>query len=148
MKKTIVFTLSALLLLIGISATPLSDKSTVEVTIKDLRNKEGKVVLAVYRNQQSFKDEKPLMKKSYSKATVKDGKLTVKIELPNGECGIALLDDENENQEMDYGIMLPKEGFGFSNYYHSGMSMPKFEDFKFNAGGNGGNKVEIKLRYM
>ncbi|MCC6370579.1 MAG: DUF2141 domain-containing protein, partial [Bacteroidia bacterium] len=68
-------------------------------------------------------------------------------DLKPGVYGIAILDDENTNEKMDYGWFLPKEGFGFSDYYHSNMSHPKFESFDFVLKKEA-KKVEIKLRYL
>ena len=42
-----------------------------------------------------------------------------------------LVDDENLNGKCDYGFILPNEGFGFSDYFHTGILAPKFKDFKF-----------------
>jgi len=57
------------------------------------------------------------------------------------------LDDEDFDREMAYGLFLPKEGFAFSDYYHTGMSKPGFEDFDFTLGKE--NKTVImKIRYL
>ena len=48
---------------------------------------------------------------------------------------------------MNYGLFLPKEGFAFSNYYHTGMSKPTFDDFQFTLG-NEDKKVVMKIRYL
>ena len=77
-----------------------------------------------------------------------NGNLTISYaDLKPGNYGIAILDDENSNQKMDYGWVLPKEGFGFSDYYHTGMSHPKFESFDFVLK-NEDKTVQIKLRYL
>ena len=75
------------------------------------------------------------------------GKMTASIELPSGTYGIAVLDDENSNDKMDYGLMMPKEGFGFSNFYLTGLSRPKFEQFKFVVG-DANSSVVIRMKYM
>lgn len=47
-----------------------------------------------------------------------NGVLSVQLKLEQGEFGIALIDDENENSELDRNsIKVPKEGFGFSDFY-------------------------------
>lgn len=43
--------------------------------------------------------------------------------------------------------MLPNEGFGFSNYYHKGMSQPSFNQFDFYLKKET-KEIEIKIRYM
>lgn len=47
---------------------------------------------------------------------------------------------------MDYGWVYPKEGFGFSNYYHTGWSKPTFYEFNFNLKAD--KSVGMKVRYM
>jgi uncharacterized protein (DUF2141 family) len=59
--------------------------------------------------------------------------------------GIALLDDENSNWELDSGWLLPKEGHAFSDYYHSAMRRPVYEDFRFYLKGN--RQIRMKMRY-
>jgi uncharacterized protein (DUF2141 family) len=48
---------------------------------------------------------------------------------------------------MDYGLVLPKEGFAFSDFYLSGLKRPKFEDFDFVLKQEQ-KTVEMKLRYL
>ena len=80
---------------------------------------------------------------------MKNGTLKVKLDLEFGEYGLSLLDDENNNTKMDYNFIgLPKEGFGFSNYYHTGFTKPHFNTFKFKHLKNNLAKVVIKVRYM
>lgn len=121
---------------------------TLTIHITGIRHAEGSIRLAFYNTPQSFDDEKALFTKTCSKAELKNGQLTVVYKgLLPGTYGIALLDDENNNQKMDYGLVLPKEGFGFSDYYHTGMSKPGLEKFDFNFGSE--NKtVEIRIRYL
>ena len=74
--------------------------------------------------------------------------MTIKIKLKPGTYGISILDDENNDGKMDYKLIrIQKEGYGFSNYYHTGMSRPNFEDFDFIIG-NKNIFVKIKIRYF
>lgn len=81
------------------------------------------------------------------KNELSEGKLTTSVQLPNGTFGIAVLDDENSNEKMDYTVMMPKEGFGFSNFYLTGLSRPKFDKFKFAVSDNS-FAVVVKMKYM
>ncbi len=121
---------------------------TLAVKITGLRNNSGNVQLGFFINDESFKDDKPLFLKVESKATTVNGVLTIIYNnLKPGTYGVALLDDENSNTKMDFGILLPKEGFGFSNYYHTSLTRPSFSKFSFVYSGI--NKVvEIKVKYM
>lgn len=49
--------------------------------------------------------------------------------VPTGRYGIAVLHDENSNHKLDRNFLhIPKEGFGFANNPHVGLSAPKWED--------------------
>lgn len=125
---------------------PGQTKVLVEIT--NLRNTDGNVSLGIYTNQEDFEDEDEYRLEVFSKSDMtENGTLKVEFSLPPGTYGIAYLDDENENGEMDYGLMMPEEGFGFSNFKHSGLSKPDFEDFKFTVAQKP-IKVYIQSRYM
>ena len=121
----------------------------LEITVSNIRNNKGQLRFAFYNNAESFDKDKPaLFFKTVSKSEVRGDSLHVTYGgIPSGIYGIALLDDENSNQEMDYRLFLPTEGFGFSDYYHTGMTRPKFEKFKFVLGSNL-LKIHIKIRYL
>ncbi len=113
-----------------------------------IRNSSGNIRLAFYSNSKSFDDEKPLFIRKVAKKEVLNSSLKmVYNDLKAGVYGIAILDDENSNDKMDYGWVLPKEGFGFSDYYHTNMKRPKFESFDF-ALKDEIKIVEIKVRYL
>lgn len=135
------------LALIAILVSSYSSKTMVTITVTNLRNSEGLVGLGFYKNQKSFDNDKELMLKTFPKDKVKNGVLTVTLSLEPGTYGIAMLDDENANGEMDYGWFLPEEGFGFSNYYHTGITKPTLDKFDFVVG-NEPTQVNIKVRYM
>ena len=118
------------------------------VHVSGIRNSSGTIRVCFYNTSESFDQEKPMLIKIEQKTKMANGVLTFSYSgLKTGVYGIAILDDENSNQKMDYGLILPKEGFGFSDYYHTGMSHPKFESFDFVLK-NETKSVEIKLRYL
>ena len=120
---------------------------TVKINITGIRNNAGSIRLAFYSTSESFENKKPLFYKTVSKTQMQKGTLTVSYDLKASVYGIALLDDENNNQEMDYGMVMPKEGFGFSDYYHSGWSSPTFDKFDFTLK-NEIKTIQIKIRYL
>ena len=121
---------------------------TITIEITNIRNNKGKILLAVFKDHNSFKKENVFIEKNYPKTDLKSGSMTIKIMLAPGTYGISILDDENNDGEMDYRLIrIPKEGYGFSNYYHTGLSRPKFEDFDFYM--NNKNKtVTVKMKYL
>jgi uncharacterized protein (DUF2141 family) len=49
-------------------------------------------------------------------------------QIPPGSYGVVALHDENQNHKLDRNMFgVPKEGFGFANNPHVGMSAPPFE---------------------
>lgn len=119
----------------------------VTLKITHIRNDKGRFQVHVYRSQSTFEKETPYKVFYISKKELRNGVITHKLGyFPPGTYGFALLDDEDSDDEMDYGLMLPKEGFGFSDYYHTAWSRPSFHDFKFNLSGH--KTVIAKVRYV
>ncbi len=134
------------LICIFISSFLLSQNVVIEM--HDIRNDNGKIRVAVFKSNNDFINQKPYYECFFEKAYIKKNKNLIKIELKPGTYAIAVLDDENNNGKMDYNIFgIPTEGFGFSNYYSTGLRRPHFDDFKFVVG-HGETRVEVKLRYM
>jgi len=120
---------------------------TISVEVTNIRNSKGTMQLQVYRSQKAFAAETPYKTYRISKKDVKGHTLRYKIKgLSAGNYGVALLDDENGNKKMDYGWVLPEEGFGFSDYYHTAWSKPTYHKFKFNLKAD--KAVTMKVRYM
>tara|TARA_R110002072_G_scaffold2815_1_gene22191 strand:- start:5845 stop:6294 length:450 start_codon:yes stop_codon:yes gene_type:complete len=120
---------------------------TISIKIENIRNTKGTMQLQLYQSQKAFAAETPYKTIRISKENVSDNTLYYKIKgLAQNTYGVALLDDENNNKEMDYGLFFPVEGFGFSDYYHTGWSKPTFHDFKFFLKKD--KTVRMKVRYM
>ncbi len=48
--------------------------------------------------------------------------------LPPGDYALAAIHDENSNARLDRNFIgIPKEGFGFANNPHVGLSAPAFQ---------------------
>lgn len=121
---------------------------TLIIQVSGLRSNSGSIQVQFFDSQKNFDKEKPLFTRINQKTNVSDGEFTITYhDIKPGLYGIAILDDENNNRKMDYGFFLPKEGFGFSDYYHKGMTQPDFKKFSFTMG-SGTKKVSIKVRYM
>ena len=143
--------ISFVLLLAVISSSfktkSISTKYSISIKITNIRNNKGIMQLQLYLSQETFQAETPFKTYRISKKDASSHTLHYKIEglLPN-IYGIALLDDENSNKKMDYAWFYPKEGFGFSDYYHSAWSKPTFHKFKFHLKTD--KAVNIKIRYI
>ncbi len=121
----------------------------VELQISGLRSTKGVILLGIFKDNDSFKKEIPFKSFKFDKKSVLNGSIKFTFDLEEGIYGITLLDDENENGKMDYNyIGIPKEGFGFSEYYHKGITKPHFNDFKQKVIKNQNNKFNIQVKYM
>lgn len=123
--------------------------NTLTVMITNIRNNKGRLQLDLYKNQAEYEarmsDDK---RRAYVyKSSVSNGILKhTYTNVPDGVYGIALFDDENKNGEIDYGWILPKEGFAFGDYYHMKLTAPKFDNFKFTLKEN--KTVTMIVRYL
>lgn len=147
MKRALLtFLLFAVVCLVSLSfKAPSYHTLTVKVT--GIRNASGRLQIQIYRNAENFKKELPWKVKQFDKDAVKNNSLTCTFTgIEEGEYGVALLDDENANKEMDYTLFVPDEGFGFSDYYHTAWSKPNFESFKFPLKSD--KTVTVKVRYV
>ncbi len=121
----------------------------ISVTIKDIKTPNGQILMGIYKDDVSFDKEIAYKKVQAFKTKISNGTLMVEVKLEPGKYGISLMDDENFNGKMDYNFIgIPKEGFGFSNYYHSGLTKPKLNSFAFDVIENKNTKVEVKMKYM
>lgn len=129
----------------GFVLTP--QETELQIKIRKIRNAKGSVRICAFKDQKSFEENTPYKVIIVKKDAMKQGELSVSMKVHAGVCGIAILDDENNNQKMEYGLIFPSEGFGFSNYFHSGMSHPKFAQFQFKAEPNKTNSTSITVKY-
>ncbi len=119
------------------------------ITIEEMNSFDGNIIVAVFIDNQSFQDDDPIKMFVFPKKdNLINGVFSCTIDLPEGKYGIAVHDDENADERMNYNFIgMPKEGFGFSNYYHEGISRPKYADFEFPLRNNIPS-LKIKLRYL
>lgn len=121
----------------------------VELVIKNIRTNKGKIRIDIFKDNASFDKEIPFKTVIFLKQTLSNGVLKVKTKLEPGVYGAALVDDENGNDKMDFNFVgIPKEGFGFSNYYHTGFTKPKIQAFQFEVKESISPKIEMVIRYL
>ena len=122
---------------------------TLVVHVEGLRSSEGSVHLGFYDSEAQWRSEKSNFQRHRSKSGARAGRLTYTItDVAPGHYAVAIVDDENDNGGMDWGLLLPKEGFGFSNYKHRGISRPDFSDFDFDLRPGETTTVVISVRYL
>ena len=135
-------------LLILLPAVTLNAQD-VEVIITGIRAEKGQIVIGVFKDNESFRKEESFLEKRFVKNGISNGEMRVKFSLEPGIYGLSLLDDENSDGKMEYNFArLPKEGFGFSDYYHTGLTRPKFDSFKFSIDQSRKRTITVRIRYL
>lgn len=121
---------------------------SLTVDVNELRNSTGTVLFALYNREDAFPDDHytKYLKKLSDK--IVNGSASVTFEnLPAGNYAVNILHDEDSNGKIMKGLILPKEGIGFSNFQSFGFSnRPSFNKASFNLSGN--TKIKIKIIYM
>ncbi|WP_084165811.1 DUF2141 domain-containing protein [Dyadobacter crusticola] len=141
------FLRSSFIVLCGLCSGAANAQNT-EITITGIKTSKGQIVLKIFTDEKSFDQEKPVKTLTFDKQKLKDNTLVVKCDLAPGIQGISLVDDENKNGEIDKNFVgIPKEGFGFSNFFMEKMKKPTFQDFKTEIK-KADNKISIKVKYM
>ncbi|MDX9811046.1 MAG: DUF2141 domain-containing protein [Bacteroidales bacterium] len=121
----------------------------IEVTVTGIRSSEGQLVLGVFTSDEAFHSEESVLEKREPKSGMKDGSIIINITLEPGVYGISVLDDEDSDAEMEFNFLgIPKEGFGFSDYYHTGFTKPKFDLYKFTVTKDKPLKLNVRMRYI
>ena|SRR5579859_135121 len=119
---------------------------SITITITHIRNHDGIILLKFFDDTTPFPHKMGFRKVVIPKSQMRGDSLEVTYDgFISRYMGIALLDDENSNWELDVGWFLPKEGHAFSDYYHTALRRPVYKDFRFLLTGN--KKVVMKMKY-
>ncbi|TAE52430.1 MAG: DUF2141 domain-containing protein [Bacteroidetes bacterium] len=137
------------LILLFLSGSTVPPAQNVEIHVKGIRSGNGTIRIGVFTDQESFEREVPSQRIILAKTGLSNQEIVSRVSLGPGVYGLSILDDESGNEKMDFNFIgIPLEGFGFSNYYHTGFSKPQFDKFKFQISGGEMKQVEIRVRYM
>lgn len=121
----------------------------IDLTIRNIKSSNGIIRIAVFTDENGFKNEKVLFAVECPKNNVKDGQVKLQIPIQPGKFGISVLDDENNSGKMEYKFLgIPKKGFGFSNFYLNKLKKPSFDDFSFTIGKDEKKNIIVKMKYM
>jgi len=103
---------------------------TLRIHVDGLRNSTGVVGSTIFKspdgwpenNDKAFRHGPTPIPAGQREATV------VWDNLPAGDYAVAVIHDENRNAKLDRNFVgIPKEGFGFANNPHVGLSAPPFQ---------------------
>jgi len=129
--------------------SPNLEAATIKLSMKHIRSSKGSIAIGLFKDDATFQNDKAFKEIIIDKASLSSGVLNYTFQLPPGKYGIALLDDENNNEEMDSDFFgIPEEGYGFSGYDHSGMFRPSFSDFSFVVQSGKVTRVNINVDYF
>lgn len=117
----------------------------LEISVVGLRNTEGNILVALYRNPETFLGKEGFFRTLVIPASRQPPTGVIR-DLPEGDYAIALLHDENNNNKMDKRFFVPREGFGFSNNVKIRVRAPSFNDTKFSVNAER-TRVVIELQY-
>lgn len=115
---------------------------TLTVQVDGIKNKNGYIAIGLFDRYGDFPGGDGLQAK-YVEA---DGSsIEVVFEgLESGEYAVAILHDENGNEEMDYNeYSIPLEGYGFSNNAIGEMGPPSFGDASFTISENATHTIDL-----
>lgn len=131
--------------LIVIATASVSSAHTLTVLITEMRSKTGNVLVSVYNNKDGFpKDPQKAYRKM--KMTAAQAAKFVVADLPSGVYALAIVHDENSNDQVDTGFLgIPKEGIGFSRNPSITFGPPSFEKAAYTINADG--QIEIKAHY-
>jgi uncharacterized protein (DUF2141 family) len=137
-----------LIVLLAILSLTSSYGQNTLITISGIRSEKGQIILNVFKNSEDYEQEKVSKKLIFEKKAISNNLMIITYDLEPGTYGITLIDDENKNGELNKNLIgIPKEGFGFSNFFMEKMKKPAFDDFKITIK-KPNNKITIKVKYM
>jgi len=144
--KQILFVLTALLFLSSFSTT--KEEYSLTIKVENLRNSKGVLQVSLYNKDGSIPDEQYKNYYRIQTTNIESGKVEITLKnLPKGRYAVNILHDENKNGKIDKGLILPKEGIGFSNYSSIGLTnRPNFRKASFNLFQD--KEVKVKMIYM
>ena len=103
---------------------------TLRIHVDGLRNSVGVVGSIIFKSSDGWPEDKS---KSFRHgptpiAAGERQAVVVWDNVPAGDYAVAVIHDENRNAKLDRNFIgVPKEGFGFANNPHVGLSAPPFQ---------------------
>jgi uncharacterized protein (DUF2141 family) len=102
--------------------------ATLEVEVHDVTSSEGDILIALYREEETFLKFEHVFRTKGAPAS--EGMTRVVIsDLPLGQYALAIFHDENGNEKLDTNFIgIPKEPLGFSNAKLKTFGPPGFKE--------------------
>ena len=109
---------------------PAANECTLRIHVDGLRNYVGVVGTAIFKTRDGWPEDMSKTVNHWPTPIAQDSRQATAVmeKLPPGDYGVVAIHDENKNHKLDRNfIAIPKEGFGFANNPHVGLSAPSFE---------------------
>ncbi|MGB3007553.1 MAG: DUF2141 domain-containing protein [Chitinophagaceae bacterium] len=148
MLKKISFHISIIVfMLLFASFKPVAEEG-IKISITDLRSDNGYVLVSLFKEGVGYPD-KPAKAFRKEKLPIKNKNTVILFTgLPAGNYAIAILHDENNDQEMNKNFWgIPKEGYGFSKNVMGTFGPPSFSKASFKHTAGLLTQVSIKAKY-
>jgi uncharacterized protein (DUF2141 family) len=103
---------------------------TLRIHVDGLRNSTGVVGSIIFKSPDGWPEDKNKSFRHGPTPIAPNQRQAVVLwdNLPPGDYGVAVIHDENRNAKLDRNLIgIPKEGFGFANNPHVGLSAPRFQ---------------------
>lgn len=115
----------------------------IAVRVTGIPNATGQVIIALY-DRATWMDEGKVL--AHGVGSVHGAEVLVPLEhVPAGRYAIAVLDDENGDGKMNWGLTGPSEPYGFSRGARGTFGPPSFDDAAFDFDG-GALSVEVAVK--
>jgi uncharacterized protein (DUF2141 family) len=111
------------------SSTIAAGDCTLRIHVDGLRDSNGVVGSVLFTSAEGWPED---LNKSFrhGPTPIPAGQRQATVvweHLPPGDYGVVAIHDENRNAKLDRNLIgIPKEGFGFGNNPHVGLSAPAF----------------------
>ncbi len=130
----------------GAKASSEEKTYSITITVTNIRDSKGSIRFKFYDDSTPFPNDTGFLKVVVDKSEFTGSSFTrTYYGFKSQTMAIALLDDENDDNKMSTGWFFPKEGHAFSDYYHSSLRRPVYNDFKFVLTED--KSVVMKMRY-
>lgn len=132
----------------GINGLRAQPNNGIRLTVNNLRNDKGFVLVSLFKEGQGFPDKAAQAFRTDKVAIFNKKAVLIFPDLPAGSYGISILHDENNDQQMNKnGLGLPKEGYGFSNNVIGAFGPPSYRRASFTHKAGVLTDIAIKTRY-
>ncbi|MAZ25467.1 MAG: hypothetical protein CL868_00080 [Cytophagaceae bacterium] len=139
--KNLLFTIALVFTTLFSFAQDSEKGITITVTIDNVKNNEGTVLLSLHTSE-TFMKGKGVMS---GESNIENNKVVITFDnVKPGEYAILALHDENNNKNMDYETNgMPKEDYGMSNNVMS-FGPPQYDDAKFKVENE---DIDLNIRF-